>query len=1071
MSMSSPVLKRIISALCPGFRALHEDIARIVLLKPRRIVGHIGLLVLFSADEFLYDWSFLMKNILIFFHAFALAVLSCTTPLSAGDKEKGNPNLPSTATRHANYVPGMFIMKIKASQPIQFGMASVGIPGIDSALQSVGAFSVESFSHKPAAPMQIMNVDESNLARIIKVRYSANIDPLVLAMRFSQDPAVAYAEPYYIFPMNYIPNDAMLSQQWAIDGMHLKEAWDVTKGDSTIVIGDVDSGVDWTHPDLSLNIWHNPGEMGTDTQGKDKRTNGIDDDGDGKVDDWYGWDFIGSGSAQSPAPDNNPMDGAMAHGTWTTSCFAARTDNSIGIASSSFSAKVLPVKAAGDAASGIAAGYDGIIYAANMGCRIVNCSWGSYSPFIQALQDVISYAHSKGVLVVVSAGNDPIDNDYNPSYPSTFDHVLNVGSIEPAGTASTWCNYGTSVAVYAPGTSIYMAAKGGGYNSQQGTSFSAPLTAGVAALVFSVHPDWTPDQVAKQIRVTSDPFNTPVQSKHFGKVNAFKAVSLNKTLSDIPGIRVKSAIISTPDGTQFTAGGQSASVEVELENLLAPTSAAATATVDLDDTQITTTATPFALGVMPTFGTKNISFTVQLAQAPKYSEGYVVVRLRINDGSYVDYLVVRIPIYLQDAWHAALSFGIPAFSSLDALNYTTIWATANLTNQSQDLGIRSVDAGATWANVSGSGFPSGKGVYCVNGISSTAALVGTGPTGGAAEIYRTANGGQSWSGVSVSAITGFVDCIHMFDDQNGIFIGDPKSGIWGLGKTTNGGAAWTAITPTVPGPGTEAGWNNAADFVGDFGWFGTNNSKIYKTTDRGATWKSYATPSIHSVDMSFRDENVGMARFAQETVNGASTGTNALALTTDGGVTWKTLTTITTQASGAVAMERGGKRAWVMQNGNCFMSTNLGVTWTVQPVPASFGNLTVSDIYSNSSITDIWTAGLDVYRYHGNFMALDQTNAVDHPDASGFSITGLYPNPVSTQRTQAVVAFSLPSQGMTTLDLYNDSGRLLSRIMEASLAEGMHSVSLPLHGLPAGTYFCRLQSGSHSAVKQLVIIN
>jgi len=414
---------------------------------------------------------------------------------------------------------------------------------------------------------------------------------------------------------------------------------------------------------------------------------------------------------------------------------------------------------------------------------------------------------------------------------------------------------------------------------------------------------------------------------------------------------------------------------------------------------------------------------------------------------------------------------VPAFSSIDAISYTTIWATANLTNQSQDLGIRTIDAGTNWTNASGTNFPSGKGVYCVCGVSNNTALIGTGPTGGAAEIYRTANGGQSWSGVSVSSITPFVDCIHMFDAQNGIFIGDPKNNIWGLGKTSDGGATWTAITPATSAPASEASWNNAADFVGDAGWFGTNNSKIYKTTNRGATWKSYATPSVHSVDISFRDETVGMIRFVQETVSGASTGSNVLALTTDGGATWKKLSTLTTTASGALAMERNGKRAWIMQNLNSYVTTNLGATWTVQPVPSTFGNLTVSDIYSNASITDIWTAGLQVFRYHGNFMPFVQAGAGDTPEATDFSISSLYPNPVSTQRAQVYAAFTIPAEGLTTFDIYDNSGRFIQRTCEAVLAPGHHALTLSLHDLPTGIYFCRLQSGSRSAVKQLVIIN
>ena len=214
-----------------------------------------------------------------------------------------------------------------------------------------------------------------------------------------------------------------------------------------------------------------------------------------------------------------------------------------------------------------------------------------------------------------------------------------------------------------------------------------------------------------------------------------------------------------------------------------------------------------------------------------------------------------------------------------------------------------------------------------------------------------------------------------------------------------------------------------------------------------------------------------MIRFAQETVNGTNTGANALARTTDGGLTWKTLSTLITTATGALAMERNGQRAWVMQNGNSYVTTDVGATWTVQPVPSTFGNLTVSDIYSNSSITDIWTAGYDVFRYHGNFLPLVQAGAGDTPEAIDFAISSLFPNPVSSQSAQVVAAFTLPTEGMTTFDVYDNSGRFVRRACEAVLAPGNHALRISLQDLPTGTYFCRLQSAGKNAVKQLMIIN
>src|SRR5512147_1350379 len=125
------------------------------------------------------------------------------------------------------------------------------------------------------------------------------------------------------------------------------------------------------------------------------------------------------------------MDGAIGHGTNTSGCFGARANNGIGIAGTSYQSKILAIKTGAESASlAILAGYDGIAYAIDMGCKVINCSWGGTGSRSQAIQDLIDLAVSHGALVVSSSGNDPVDNDRIPHYPSSLDHVLNVGSVE-----------------------------------------------------------------------------------------------------------------------------------------------------------------------------------------------------------------------------------------------------------------------------------------------------------------------------------------------------------------------------------------------------------------------------------------------------------------------------------------------------------------------------------------------------------------------------------------------------------------------------------------------------------------
>jgi subtilisin family serine protease len=147
----------------------------------------------------------------------------------------------------------------------------------------------------PAAPAAL-RPNDVDLSSMYTVSYTSPNDPFTLAEELSKLPEVQYAEPWFIYPLarrTFTPNDSLYELQWSLDKIGAPAAWEITKGDSTIVIAIVDSGVEWTHPDLAANIWTNPGESGLDAQGRDKRTNGIDDDENGYVDDWHGWDLVG----------------------------------------------------------------------------------------------------------------------------------------------------------------------------------------------------------------------------------------------------------------------------------------------------------------------------------------------------------------------------------------------------------------------------------------------------------------------------------------------------------------------------------------------------------------------------------------------------------------------------------------------------------------------------------------------------------------------------------------------------------------------------------------------------------
>jgi len=210
------------------------------------------------------------------------------------------------------------------------------------------------------------------LNKIVIMKYSSPINPLYMASKISHISNVQWAEPYYLGQILFFPNDPLYNKQYALKKISAGEAWNITKGDSTIIIAIVDTGVDWKHPDLRANIWTNPGEI---------PNNGIDDDHNGYIDDVHGWDFGGLNGT----PDNNPMEDRPDHGTHVAGIASAVTNNNIGVASIGFNSTIMPVKVSQDnirAKNGeplIVYPLKGITYAVDNGAKIINCSWGSYS--------------------------------------------------------------------------------------------------------------------------------------------------------------------------------------------------------------------------------------------------------------------------------------------------------------------------------------------------------------------------------------------------------------------------------------------------------------------------------------------------------------------------------------------------------------------------------------------------------------------------------------------------------------------------------------------------------------------
>jgi subtilisin family serine protease len=346
---------------------------------------------------------------------------------------------------------------------------------------------------------------ESVGAQVIRFPSLKSNDALFTAAKnLAANPEVEYVEANTILHINKTPNDAEFTKQY---GMHntgatggtadadidAVEAWEVSTGSKDVLVGVIDTGVDHSHPDIAPNYWRNPGETGVDASGKDKSTNGVDDDGNGFVDDFRGWDFANN--------DNDPMDD-HAHGTHCAGVIGARGNDGVGVAGVNWNVSIVGIKFLTGSGSGtLENAVKSIEYGNKIGVSLTSNSWGG-GGFSQTMLDAIKAANSKGILFVAAAGNDASNNDQTPSYPASYDvqNVISVAASDHKDQMASFSNSGVrTVHVAAPGVDIWSSVPGSKYQKMSGTSMATPHVAGLAALVKAAIPDATASQVRQRI--------------------------------------------------------------------------------------------------------------------------------------------------------------------------------------------------------------------------------------------------------------------------------------------------------------------------------------------------------------------------------------------------------------------------------------------------------------------------------------------------------------------------------------------------------------------------------------------
>ncbi|MGA7162269.1 MAG: S8 family serine peptidase, partial [Bacteroidota bacterium] len=327
--------------------------------------------------------------------------------------------LLSNFLQSQNFVPNELIVKFRNNAPdsvfnqifLQKNFSAVASQNYTHSIKKISTIGPA----KKSAPLGVSGQSSTasifNPSHIARVMFADGPTSEKALAELQGSPFVEYAQRNYIYKIDQMPNDSAASSQWNLEQIGIFELWVSGFFDQPlpqVTVGVLDTGVDYLHPDLSASIYVNPGETGLDEFGRDKRTNGVDDDGNGYIDDWHGYDFV---DQQVPdigdwsTRDNDPMD-ENGHGTAVAGIIGAQPNNKIGIAGISPVAKIVPLRAFNASGNGTDADIAAaIMYAADNGIEVLNMSFGDVimSPL---LEDVIHYAHEKNVVLIASSGND-----------------------------------------------------------------------------------------------------------------------------------------------------------------------------------------------------------------------------------------------------------------------------------------------------------------------------------------------------------------------------------------------------------------------------------------------------------------------------------------------------------------------------------------------------------------------------------------------------------------------------------------------------------------------------------------
>lgn len=409
-----------------------------------------------------------------------------------------------------DYVQNELIVKLKTNTSIseisKSTQRSIGIIGVISIFQTTD-------------PHGIRNNEETDFTVFHSIFLNGEVSVPKAASILLKTGLFEYVEPRYIGELAYTTNDPGLLTQYALQLIQAQDAWDLSKGSSTVLIGVVDAGIDTGHVDLKGKYFENTADP----------INGVDDDSDGFIDNYWGWDF-------KSKTGNVQFSGGVDHGVQMSGAIAPNTDNGIGIAGAGFNCKMLGIKVTNGSA--VVYGYEGIKYAADKGCKVINCSWNikAYSKFGE---EMVDYATSNGALVVAATGNQGKEDK---NYPAQYKNALAVTNTDLNDNRVSNSNIGYYADISAPGLNVVSTTPINGYKRNSGTSYSSALVSGAAALLASYAPSLSPQELKYRLKAGSESLHRKGKNSFYknklgvGRLNIYKAMAFANAWLELDSI-------------------------------------------------------------------------------------------------------------------------------------------------------------------------------------------------------------------------------------------------------------------------------------------------------------------------------------------------------------------------------------------------------------------------------------------------------------------------------------------------------------------------------------------------------